>query len=125
MKHPVDVHVGKRIRHRRWLVGMTQQQLAESVGIKFQQIQKYETGMNRVSASRLWDIAVVLSVPVSFFFEGLSEDAQDADLQAETDIPLDILKDKEALDLIRSYYAIPETQRRRLFDLARVLSDAT
>lgn len=125
MKHPVDVHVGKRIRHRRWLVGMTQQQLAESVGIKFQQIQKYETGMNRVSASRLWDIAVVLSVPVSFFFEGFKEDAPTADVPAETDIPLDILKDKEALDLIRSYYAIPETQRRRLFDLARVLSDAT
>ena len=57
VKHPVDVHVGKRIRHRRWMVGMTQQQLADAVGIKFQQIQKYETGMNRVSASRLWDIA--------------------------------------------------------------------
>jgi len=64
MKHPVDVHVGKRIRHRRWMNGTTQQQLAESVGIKFQQIQKYETGMNRVSASRLWDIAHVLDVPV-------------------------------------------------------------
>ena len=64
MKHPVDVHVGKRIRHRRWLVGMTQQQLAEKVVIKFQQIQKYETGMNRVSASRLWDIAFALGVPV-------------------------------------------------------------
>jgi len=57
MSHPVDVHVGKRIRHRRWMNGTTQQQLAERVGIKFQQIQKYETGMNRVSASRLWDIA--------------------------------------------------------------------
>ena len=71
MKHPVDVHVGKRVRHRRWMVGMTQQQLGEAVGIKFQQIQKYETGMNRVSASRLWDIATVMSVPISFFFEGL------------------------------------------------------
>ena len=57
MAHPVDVHFGKRIRHRRWLVGVTQQQLAETVGIKFQQIQRYETGANRVSASRLWDIA--------------------------------------------------------------------
>ncbi len=123
MKHPVDVHVGKRIRHRRWLVGMTQQQLAESVGIKFQQIQKYETGMNRVSASRLWDIATSLSVPVSFFFEGLSDDAHVIEPDPATEVPLDILKDKEALDLIRSYYAIPETQRRRLFELARVLSD--
>ncbi len=123
MKHPVDVHVGKRIRHRRWLVGMTQQQLAESVGIKFQQIQKYETGMNRVSASRLWDIASTLSVPVSFFFEGLNGDSAVAVSEMESEVPLDILKDKEALDLIRSYYAIPETQRRRLFELARVLSD--
>ncbi len=121
MKHPVDVHVGKRVRHRRWMVGMTQQQLAEKVGIKFQQIQKYETGMNRVSASRLWDIAEALSVPVAFFFEGLG--ASDAET-AVTAVPGDILADKEALELVRSYYAIPENQRRRLFDLARVLSDA-
>ncbi len=121
MKHPVDVHVGKRIRHRRWLVGITQQQLAETVGIKFQQIQKYETGMNRVSASRLWDIAEALSVPVSFFFEGLGDEhVQHA---GNGNLPNDILKDKEALELLRSYYAIPETQRRRLFELARVLSD--
>ena len=103
---------------------MTQQQLAENVGIKFQQIQKYETGMNRVSASRLWDIAASLSVPVSFFFEGLDgEEAQNDAGGATADVPLDILKDKEALELVRSYYAIPETQRRRLFELARVLSD--
>ncbi len=121
MAHPVDVHVGKRVRHRRWLVGMTQQQLAEQVGIKFQQIQKYETGANRVSASRLWDIADALDVPVSFFFEGLEEDQK-----AEADgsmLPADLMGDKEALDLVRSYYAIPENQRRRLFELARVLSD--
>jgi len=122
MKHPVDVHVGKRIRHRRWMNGTTQQQLAEAVGIKFQQIQKYETGMNRVSASRLWDIANVLNVHVSFFFEGLDE-SERAPGKA-TDLPGDILTDKEALELLRSYYAIPENQRRRLFDLARVLSEA-
>ena len=118
MKHPVDAHVGKRIRHRRWMIGVTQQQLAEKVGIKFQQIQKYETGMNRVSASRLWDIADSLGVTIAFFFEGLAEGAQAA--HAGTDI----MADKEALELVRSYYAIPEAQRRRLFDLARVLSEA-
>ena len=121
MPHPVDVHVGKRIRHRRWLVGMTQQQLAESVGIKFQQIQKYETGANRVSASRLWDIADALDVEVSFFFEGLDNESTEQD--EGSSVPSDLLGDKEALDLVRSYYAIPENQRRRLFDLARVLSD--
>lgn len=118
MKHPVDAHVGKRIRHRRWMVGMTQQQLADRVGIKFQQIQKYETGMNRVSASRLWDIADTLGVQISFFFDGLSEGEAQSTGQA------DLMADKEALELVRSYYAIPEAQRRRLFDLARVLSDA-
>ncbi len=122
MKHPVDVHVGKRVRHRRWMVGMTQQQLAEKVGIKFQQIQKYETGMNRVSASRLWEIATALGVTVSFFFEGLGAKTEQSN--AESAHPVDLLADKEALELVRSYYAIPETQRRRLFDLARVLSDA-
>ena len=121
MPHPVDIHVGKRIRHRRWLVGMTQQQLAESVGIKFQQIQKYETGANRVSASRLWDIAASLDVDIAFFFEGI--EAGKADVAAKASAPSDLLGDKEALDLVRSYYAIPENQRRRLFDLARVLSD--
>ena len=131
MTHHVDVHVGKRIRHRRWLLGMTQQQLAESVGIKFQQIQKYETGANRVSASRLWDIADCLGVPVSFFFEGLSSGAALEAQSVRPDLPLatvprangDLMGDREAMDLVRTYYAIPENQRRRLFDLARVLSD--
>ena len=136
MTHPVDVHVGKRIRHRRWLLGMTQQQLAEQVGIKFQQIQKYETGANRVSASRLYDIADTLGVAVSFFFEGLPSAmphiaivSDDSDREAPTVAitrqtgPGDLMGDREAMDLVRTYYAIPENQRRRLFDLARVLSD--
>ena len=121
MAHPVDVHVGRRIRHRRWLVGMTQQQLAQHVGIKFQQIQKYETGANRVSASRLWDISETLEVPISFFFEGLER--EQARQSATDSVPPDLMGDKEALELIRSYYSIPENQRRRLFDLARVLSN--
>ncbi len=96
---------------------MTQQQLADKVGIKFQQIQKYETGMNRVSASRLWDISEATGVPIGFFFEGLGTGVDE-------DVRGDILADKEALLLVRSYYAIPEAQRRRLFELAKVLSDA-
>jgi len=101
------------------MVGMTQQQLGDSVGIKFQQIQKYETGTNRISASRMWDIAATMEVPISFFFEGLDGQAPDTG-----EARGDILTDKEALDLVRTYYAIPENQRRRLFDLARVLSEA-
>ncbi len=100
---------------------MTQQKLAEMVGIKFQQIQKYETGANRVSASRLWDIGKAMGVPVSFFFEGLGSKPAESDVTER--VPGDLLEDKEAMDLVRSYYAIPENQRRRLFELARVLSD--
>ena len=118
MAHTVDVHVGQRVRQRRWMLGMTQQQLGDEVGIKFQQIQKYETGANRVSASRMWDIATALEVPVAFFFEGL-----EGQVDNSGDARGDVLTDKEANELVRAYYSIPETQRRRLFDLARVLSE--
>lgn len=129
MKHPVDAFVGKRIRQRRWMVGVTQQQLADKVGIKFQQIQKYETGMNRVSASRLWDIAQVLGVEIAYFFDGLGQSDERAEDAAATPASApfaidDIFAEREALELVRSYYAIPEAQRRRLFELARVLSEA-
>ena len=119
MTHPVDRHVGHQMRHRRWLIGMTQQQLADAVGIRFQQIQKYETGANRVSASRLWDIAAAMDVPVSYFFEGLGAEGDKTDNESQ-----DMMASKETLDLLRTYYAIPEAQRRRLFDLARSLGDA-
>ena len=119
MAHPVDVHVGQRLRQSRYLAGMTQRELGDKIGIRLQQIQKYETGANRISASRMWDIAAVMEVPVSFFFEGLDGQAPDTG-----EARGDILTDKEALDLVRTYYGIPENQRRRLFDLARVLGDA-
>lgn len=119
MQHPVDVYVGKRIRHRRWVNGTTQKQLADAIGIKFQQIQKYEAGTNRVSASRLWDIAKETGVPVSYFFEGYNAhsaiDAPGYVVQGET------RTDKESLELLRVYYAIPENQRRRLLNLVRVM----
>ncbi|HUS55513.1 MAG TPA: helix-turn-helix transcriptional regulator [Thermohalobaculum sp.] len=119
MARVVDLHVGQRVRQRRWMLDLTQTQLGDLVGIKFQQIQKYETGANRISASRMWDIANSLGVPISFFFEGL--DGQAADTSESRG---DILTDREAGDLVRAYYAIPENQRRSLFDLARVLSEA-
>lgn len=121
MSHPVDVHVGKRIRQRRLLLKTTQQQVSDQVGVKFQQMQKYETGKNRVSASRLWDIANVLDVPVSFFFEGL--DAQNKVRSTKSDLPHDILNDPEALKLLRAYYAIPETQRSHVLQLTQALGE--
>lgn len=118
MTNPVDIHVGDKLRQRRWMTGLTQQQLGESVGIRFQQIQKYENGTNRVSASRLWDLATALNVPVSFFFEGIDGQPVDND-----EARAGILSDKEAINLVRVYSAIPKEQRRKLLDLARLLSD--
>ena len=116
MTHSVDAHVGQRIRHRRWMMGMPQDQLAELVGLTFQQIQKYESGANRVSSSRLWDIANALEVPVEYFFDGF-DDLTGGSAGDWRDIQLC----REAIELVRTYYGIPEAQRRRLFDLARVL----
>jgi transcriptional regulator with XRE-family HTH domain len=82
---------------------------------------KYETGANRVSASRLWDIADALEVQVSFFFDDL--EAGTSESKVGSAVPAGLMGDKEALDLVRSYYSIPENQRRRLFELARVLSE--
>ncbi len=78
MKHPVDVHVGQRVRQGRWIARMTQQQLGNKVGIKFQQIQKYETGANRISASLMRNIVAATEVPASFFFVGLARALDDA-----------------------------------------------
>ncbi len=119
MAHPVDVYVGQRVRQRRWMLGMTQQQLGDSVGIKCQQLQKYESGTDRISASRMWNIAAAMEVPVSYFFEGLDGQAPDMGK-----VRGDPLTDKEALDLVRTYYGIPKNQRRHIFDLARLLGEA-
>ncbi len=119
MAHPVDLHVGRKIRQRRCLAGMTMQQLGDQVGIHFQQIQRYETGANRISASRMWDIAATMEVPVSLFFEGIDGQAPDMGKTHG-----DILTDKEALEFLRTYYTIPENQRKRLFELACALRDA-
>ncbi len=133
MKHHVDVHVGQRIRRRRWMVGMTQQQLGEAVGIKFQQIQKYETGMNRVSASRLYEISKALDVPVAFFFEAVDEPANENETMMASDTAKDVnadtpaadlFTDKEALELVRCYFRLPEEPRKRLFELTRSLTKA-
>lgn len=121
MKHPVDVFVGQRMRRRRWMLGLTQPQLAARVGITFQQIQKYEAGMNRVSASRLWEIAEAMDVNVTYFFDGLADGQTDAEGAADAE-PAVAGESREEAELLRSYNAIPEEQRKRLFDLAKVLS---
>jgi transcriptional regulator with XRE-family HTH domain len=120
--HPIDVHVGKRIRTGRLLLGINQETLAAGLGLTFQQVQKYEAGANRVSASRLSAIADILRVPVSFFFEG-----QDDPLAAPQERALrDHLERPQTLELIRLYYAIPDERVRQQFlRLVEAVAEAT
>lgn len=111
--NPIDVHVGARIRMRRLLLGMNQETLANALGLTFQQVQKYEGGANRVSASRLSAMAEILSVPISYFFGDLQP--EDADISPEDRQWREQLQRPETIEFIRLYYAIPDQQVRRQF----------
>ncbi|CAN5240918.1 helix-turn-helix transcriptional regulator [soil metagenome] len=115
----IDTHLGKRLRRRRRLLGQTQQQLATAVGIRFQQIQKYECGANRISAARLYQLAQALQVPVGYFYDGLEGGSAD---DGESRGGGELMGRKETLDLIRAYYQLGERPRRRLLDLAKSLN---
>ena len=123
--HPVDVHVGNRLRQRRSLLGMSQMQLAEQLGLTFQQVQKNEKGSNRLGSSRLFQLSQILDVPVSYFFEGLP---QTVSAGTKSDAPIaesqpgdsDILFKRETLELVRAYYRInDERAKRRLLSLVK------
>ena len=120
MGNDIDLHLGKRLRRRRRLLGLTQQQLAGACGVRFQQIQKYECGANRISAARLWRLSEALEVPVGYFYDGLSA-TESRDMAQERAEGGEILARKETLDLIRAYYQLGERPRRRLLDLAKSL----
>lgn len=121
MSREIDVHLGRRLRRRRRLLGLTQQQLAGACGVRFQQIQKYECAANRMSAARLWQLSEVLEVPVSYFYEGLSA-AQRDELVLEGEAGGEMFARKETRDLIQAYYQLGERPRRRLLDLAKSLN---
>ncbi len=124
--NPVDIHVGKRLRQRRTFVGMTQEQLGASLGITFQQIQKYERGANRIGASRLFDICRVLEVPPQFFFEAMPANGESALIDAMPLAPRgDDPVDRETMELVRVYRQIDSAPvRHRLLELARALARA-
>jgi transcriptional regulator with XRE-family HTH domain len=121
MGNDIDVHLGKRLRRRRRLLGLTQQQLAGTVGVRFQQIQKYECGANRISASRLWQLSEALEVPVGYFYDGLSDADRRELANQDSSEGGEMFARKETLDLIRAYYQLGERPRRRLLDLAKSL----
>ena len=119
MADETGLHVGKRLRRRRRLLGMTQQELATQVGVGFQQIQKYECGANRITASRLYELAKAMNVSVQYFFDGIESSYDPANDPLSGDI--DILSQKETLELVRAYYRLDERPRRRLLELAKAL----
>jgi transcriptional regulator with XRE-family HTH domain len=121
MADDTDLHVGKRLRRRRRLLGLTQQDLASQVGVRFQQIQKYECGANRITSSRLFELSKALNVSVQYFFDGIpTTDAPDPANDAER-LEGDILSQKETLELVRAYYRLGERPRKRLLELAKAL----
>ena len=122
MSNEIDLHLGKRLRRRRRLLGLTQQQLAGAVGVRFQQIQKYECGANRISAARLWQLSEALEVPIGYFYDGLSNAPMAEQPVERVDSNGEMLARKETLDLIRAYYQLGERPRRRLLDLAKSLN---
>ena len=121
VSNDIDLHLGKRLRRRRRLLGLTQQQLADAVGVRFQQIQKYECGANRISAARLWRLAEALEVAVGYFYDGLATNGAGRETGGERGDGGEILTRKETLDLIQAYYQLGERPRRRLLDLAKSL----
>jgi transcriptional regulator with XRE-family HTH domain len=121
--NPIDVHVGNRIRMRRLLLGMNQETLANALGLTFQQVQKYEGGANRVSASRLSAMAEILGVPISYFFGDLRPD--DAEISPEDQRWRDHLQRPETIEFIRLYYAIPDAQIRHSFlEMTKSVADS-
>ncbi|MBP5615280.1 MAG: helix-turn-helix transcriptional regulator [Alphaproteobacteria bacterium] len=137
--NPVDVHVGARIKLRRKLLGMSQQKMADILGLTFQQVQKYEKGYNRVGASRLWDISRVLNVSMDFFFADMdagieeqspmmlnTDDGQAIFHEKQDTISVDPMQRQETIELVRAYYKIRNRQlAKHLFEVIIAASQAT
>ena len=128
----VDAHVGKRVRLRRTLLGMSQEQLGASLNITFQQVQKYERGANRISASRLWDISQILDVQISYFFDDMTDDtmrlsprrvSRGENIDFDDDNVRDPMARRETLELVRTYYSIESSKvRKRISEMVKSLA---
>jgi transcriptional regulator with XRE-family HTH domain len=135
--NPIDCYVGSRIRIRRTLLGLSQEQLGSYLGLTFQQIQKYEKGSNRVGASRLFEISRVLNVSIPYFYDDMPQEVLDRplpgsgslesrigrDAQPQKMIPDDRILSREALELVRAYYSTPPAARKQMFALINSLAE--
>ena len=127
---PVDVHVGARVRVRRTLLGMTQTNLGDAIGVTFQQVQKYENGANRISASRLFDLSQILDVPIEYFFDDMPADIAASSLATKKrgkakklpSYESNPMATRETMELVRAYYKITDPEiRKRLRELAKAI----
>ena len=138
--NPIDIHVGNRIRLRRTLLGLSQEKLATLLGLTFQQVQKYERGMNRVGASRLWDIGKVLEVPIGFFYEDMNKEVASQSprmfsipentplylTEEPKEFEIDPMNRQETIELVKAYYKIPNRKAaKHMFDLIVTMSKST
>ncbi len=128
--HPIDIHVGARVRQRRVLQGMTQTVLADALGLTFQQVQKYELGTNRIAASRLLDLSRVFDVPINYFFEDMPPEVAASSLDAKgrgkakklPSYSLDPMTTQETMSLVRAYYKIKDAGvRKRIYEMTKTL----
>lgn len=130
--NPIDIHVGGRIRLRRTLLGMSQERLADAIGLTFQQVQKYERGANRVGSSRLFDLSRILDVPMSYFFDEMAPGVADKTpsklmgrAQVRAEYEPDPMAKRETLELVRAYYKVEDqVVRKRIFELTKSLAKA-
>jgi len=133
--NPVDVHVGARMRLRRTLLGLSQEKLGALIGLTFQQVQKYERGANRIGASRLFDIARVLDVPVSYFFDQIDPaTAASSPVAVITgaavnplpgaDLDGDPMTRRKTIELVRNYYALPTVQQEAMYTMVKAMAAA-
>ena len=123
--HPIDLHVGNRVRTRRKSLNISQTELANGLGLTFQQVQKYERGLNRISASKLFEISRALKAPIAFFFEGYDGPAVGDDLEASASEQAvsHFLATAEGLELAECFTRLPSAHlRRSLLDLARAMT---
>ena len=135
VSHPIDIHVGQRLRARRTLMGLTQEELAAAVSLTFQQIQKYERGTNRIGASRLYELAGLLHVPVGYFFEEMQEELGDPAAGYRLGMAFkeqarpggnNKMNRRETLELVRAYYQIADPAKREaLMGMVLALANAS
>jgi len=122
MTDDIDLQMGRRLRRRRLIMGLNQQQIADRAGVRFQQIQKYECAANKMSAERIWDLAQALEVPVGYFFDGLISGSRSDKLEVRnTSFADDILIQKETMDLVSAYYRLDDKPRRHLLELTKAM----